>query len=459
MPIKDGWKLSRILSLCLAFGILQSHGVDLPPFDLDNLDFDKRVPKVNNAESVGEAEVVDDTVGAEVVDDAEIVAPLPGLNVNTPSSSNSSQTQYSSAVVPKENSQVAILCYHDFSETKNPTEMRMKTSQFKEQMESLKASGIPVISMKDLLDWKHGDKLLPAFSVIVTIDDGWKAVYTDAYPVLKALNYPFTLFLYTKYVNSGGASLTWDMVKEMMQHGAEIGSHSSTHPYPADWRKAKRQGDEKYKNFIRMQLADSKKVLEENLGVPIETFCYPGGYNTPAIVELLKEAGYKAGFTVKPEKTILSKEDALLPRYVVYGTNAGTWTNALKQTPVNTTSSSTAGTSSRAMGPVPTHVVHPKANSIIALEPNPISINLAMAENIDPSSIVMRVSGVGVVSGKYNPANQTYTWQPNRILRGPVSISVAWAKMGTKTLNTPVEWVYSTKETVKNTTPKGWIPK
>lgn len=39
--------------------------------------------------------------------------------------------------------------------------------------------------MKDFLDWKLGDKQLPAKCVLITIDDGWKSVYTDAYPILR----------------------------------------------------------------------------------------------------------------------------------------------------------------------------------------------------------------------------------------------------------------------------------
>ncbi|UQT43947.1 polysaccharide deacetylase family protein [Akkermansia muciniphila] len=32
---------------------------------------------------------------------------------------------------------------------------------------------------------------------MITIDDGWKSVYTDAYPILKETGFPFTIFPYT----------------------------------------------------------------------------------------------------------------------------------------------------------------------------------------------------------------------------------------------------------------------
>jgi peptidoglycan/xylan/chitin deacetylase (PgdA/CDA1 family) len=38
------------------------------------------------------------------------------------------------------------------------------------------------------------------------MDDGWEGVYTYAYPVLKEYGFPFTIYLYKKYVNIGGRS-------------------------------------------------------------------------------------------------------------------------------------------------------------------------------------------------------------------------------------------------------------
>ncbi len=72
--------------------------------------------------------------------------------------------------------------------------MRMNTDVFRSQMQALKASGVPVISMKEFLEWKLGDMQLPAKCVMITIDDGWKSVYTDAYPILKETGFPFTIF-------------------------------------------------------------------------------------------------------------------------------------------------------------------------------------------------------------------------------------------------------------------------
>ena len=89
-------------------------------------------------------------------------------------------TAFSPVPVPQHETRVAILGYHDFSRTLPATEMRMNTDVFRAQMQALKASGVPVISMKEFLEWKLGSRQLPAKCVMITIDDGWKSVYTDA---------------------------------------------------------------------------------------------------------------------------------------------------------------------------------------------------------------------------------------------------------------------------------------
>ena len=126
---------------------------------------------------------------------------------------------------PDDGVRVSVLGYHDFSETTPETEMLIRTSKFRKQMEAIKNLGLPVIPMADFQAWKRGEKDIADKSIVITIDDGWKAVYTDAYPILKEFGFPFTLFLYKNYVDGGGKALTSAMIEEMQKSGATIGSH------------------------------------------------------------------------------------------------------------------------------------------------------------------------------------------------------------------------------------------
>jgi hypothetical protein len=197
--------------------------------------------------------------------------------------------------------------------------MLVSTADFCRQMQFIKDSDICVISMQDFLEWRHGTRRLPAKCVLITIDDGWKSVYSDAYPVLKAYGYPFTLYLYTRYINVKGDSMTSAQIQEMMANGATIGSHSSNHLYPSKWKRYKQDSAE-YAAQLQKELTDSRTKLMSMFG-NCSTYCYPGGYNTAPMHEVLGAAGYQAAFTVLEKKVQCEEVQFQVHRYMVFGTN------------------------------------------------------------------------------------------------------------------------------------------
>ncbi len=227
-------------------------------------------------------------------------------------------TSFQAPLVPREQTRVAVLGYHNFSNTRRVTDMLMRTAEFCTQMQYIRDAGLSVISMQDFLEWKHGSRQLPERCVLITIDDGWKSVYTDAYPVLKAYGYPFTLFLYTRYINVQGDSLTHARIREMAENGATIGSHSSNHLYPRNWRRLNKD-EAAYAAQVAREIGDSRTRLQGLFG-NCSTYCYPGGYNTPPMLEGLATAGYAAAFTVLEAKVGLDEPDYLVHRYMVLGT-------------------------------------------------------------------------------------------------------------------------------------------
>lgn len=394
---------------------------------------------------------------------ATVVAPSPEIgDINLP--------RQSSTPVEQNQTQIAILGYHNFSETKPPTDMRIRTSLFRKQMEALKASGTPIISMQDFSEWKNGNRKLPANCVMITIDDGWKSVYTDAYPILKQLGIPFTIFPYTQFLTGQGASLSINEVKEMARNGATIGSHSTSHLYPSAWKKEQRKGAEAYQALLDREIRDSRVWLQKNFSAPVDYYCYPGGYHSPEMVAKIPEYGYTGGFTVIGQKVLHNADNITLPRYIIYGKQPNTFVRAVTFHPFSQTGSapkpSLNGPSATRAGapharpslPPPAQVVFPLANSTIPRSMPTISISLGKEQELQPTGMEMRVSGFGIVPAQYKAATGIFSWTPNRPLRtNPVTILVTWKTGIGKGATQSATWQFIIHEPDEHVIPSGVV--
>ena len=138
--------------------------------------------------------------------------------------------------------------------------------------------------------------------------DGWVSGYTNAWPMLKKFGYPFTMFIYVNYVGTGGKSLTWEQLAEMRDAGVDIQSHTYSHsnlrvPGAGVDAKAKALVQKDLKTlgkdgWLRKEIIDSRKVLEQRLGIRVNAIAYPFGSHSPEARAIVKEAGYEAAFTV-----------------------------------------------------------------------------------------------------------------------------------------------------------------
>lgn len=358
---------------------------------------------------------------------------------------------FSPIPVPQHKTRVAILGYHDFSKTLPATEMRINTNTFRSQMQALKTAGVPVISMKEFLDWKLGDRQLPEKCVMITIDDGWKSVYTDAYPILKETGFPFTIFPYTKFITGRGSSMSPSQTQEMLNNGATLGSHSVNHLYPKSWRAAQRKGPTAVLNLAMTEINNSRLILQNKFpGSSVDAYCYPGGFVLPEMITKAEEAGFLAAFTVIPKKVTKDTDRWRIHRYIVFGTNPKTFTRALNfntpPPPENQPVSQNTSKTIQHSFPVPNHPVSPAANTVITHQPSDISISLAGETGFSPKQAEMCVSGFGLVQTKYDDKEKILSWIPSRPLRvSPVTVQVRWKNHTDNTWKT-VTWQFGITE-------------
>ena len=99
-----------------------------------------------------------------------------------------------------DNSRFIILIYHRILATSDPLlESEPDVASFRWQMEAL-ASNFNVMALHDALD-KLRDRCLPARTVCITFDDGYRSTHDLALPVLKELGLPATVFIATRYMD------------------------------------------------------------------------------------------------------------------------------------------------------------------------------------------------------------------------------------------------------------------
>ena len=84
-----------------------------------------------------------------------------------------------------------------------------------------------------------------------------------------------------------GLMLSWDELKTLSRDGVTVGSHALTHPILTrlPYEEA------------RQEIARSRQVLEERLGIPVAHFAYPYGRRadySPGIQRLVQAAGYRS---------------------------------------------------------------------------------------------------------------------------------------------------------------------
>ncbi|MBX7211916.1 MAG: polysaccharide deacetylase family protein [Verrucomicrobiaceae bacterium] len=329
---------------------------------------------------------------------------------------------------------VSILGYHDFRD-RGGSPMLIAADRFRQQMKAIKDAKIPVIPMRDLLAWKKGEKNIPDEAIVITMDDGWQGVYQYAFPVLKEFGFPFTMYLYSKYVNIGGRSMTWDQIREMIAFGAEVGSHSVSHENMTS-KRAKRGKDRTEADqqlWIVSELKDSKDFLEKGLHLPVTSFAYPFGNHNDVIVQTAQQVGYETAVTVSPQKVTWDTPMAKLSRYIIHGDSDTNFKMA---------------TSFHGRGDAGSeHILAADAkdaqgNALVDLKPEPnssvtdrrpvITANLTRLGSVEPSSIKLRVSGFGNVPARFDPDTFTVKYQvPHKIRREDCAVSLSFKRAAT----------------------------
>ncbi len=228
-----------------------------------------------------------------------------------------------SATSSPRSTRIPILVYHSVrpyikGESKLQDAYDITPQLLEQELLYLNSNGYHAVSFADVNRYFDDGTPLPNKPFILTFDDGWKNQYKHALPVLLKYNTKATFFIYTNPIDHKKAHwMSWDEVKTLDKMGMEIGGHSRTHPVLT--KITTDAGLDK-------EISGGKKILESNLGHPVEVFAYPFGMYNESVVAAVKRAGYLSARTVHAGVWNDSEH-----RYGIHGTISGDkWSDFLR---------------------------------------------------------------------------------------------------------------------------------
>jgi peptidoglycan/xylan/chitin deacetylase (PgdA/CDA1 family) len=358
--------------------------------------------------------------------------------------------------VVDQTAQTLIFCYHGLVDKVRYPGTQITPAAFEEQMKMLKDRGITVIGMQDLLAWKRGEKNIPPRCAVITFDDGLKTQYEVAWPIMKKLGYTFTMFIYTEGVRGGlfggGEAITWEQLGDMRDNGIDVEAHSATHQdlregHPITIREPggkttrKKLTGPEYEQFLQNELVGCKQLLEQRLGIKVNCFAVPYGFYNEHVKEVARNAGYEAMFTVYGQPITWTSPLDALGRYAIEANKPKVFEDAVKMI-----ASSSGGPGAPAVAAVGAQdlQVEPADGSTVRSALPLIKANLSRIGQIDPASIQLRVSGLGLVPASYDPKTGVVSYQVTQKLRDKTCTVILSAKSGDKKVET--HWTFGIEE-------------
>lgn len=202
-------------------------------------------------------------------------------------------TLYLNKVAFNMNNQIVVLSYHDISNRN--WEYSVKPINFKKQINYLINNGYKFVDIKEFTQLIKQSEYSGKY-VLLTFDDGYESIFEIRKFLQKHKIKPLLFLLAGTRVNRKELSnsvplLTTNQVKELLNIGWDLGSHSMTHA----------NFNELSQHDLNYEILKSKQRLEKLYARRINYFSYPKGKYSQEIIKLIKKAKYTHAFSMDDE--------------------------------------------------------------------------------------------------------------------------------------------------------------
>lgn len=193
-----------------------------------------------------------------------------------------------------------VLTYHKVGRVSEFGITTVSVRQFAVHLDSMLDIGKKVVPASEAVTSRDGAEI-----VALTFDDGYRSLYTHAFPEIESRGIRGTVFPVVGHI---GGYNTWDVrlsprrvrhlfwpdIRELATYGFEVGSHTLSH----------RDLTRLEKKVLRKELRLSKRILEDRVGVVVRSISYPFGRFSQRVVDEALEAGYEFGYLSYPRRVL-----------------------------------------------------------------------------------------------------------------------------------------------------------
>jgi len=204
-----------------------------------------------------------------------------------------------------------VLAYHLIDQRFDAGIAWTTPRRFEKQIAWLAAAGYRSLSLSEYLqhDPANNEK-----AVVITFDDGYRSLHQYALPILARYHFKATAFVISGYVGQDNRwdvkfflprlpLLDWKELRELLAAGWEIGSHSLRHEYLPHLSTPE----------LRNDLLQSRRILEEQLQVPIRHLSLPFGRGNHQVYRVAQEVGYESVSILGSEKINVGTARSAIP--------------------------------------------------------------------------------------------------------------------------------------------------
>lgn len=193
---------------------------------------------------------------------------------------------------------IPILMYHqvtDIPMKRDPLGLAVPPVQFEQQMGFLARNGYSCLTLSEAVKYFREGGHAPTRSFVLTFDDGYQDVHSNACPILEKYGFTATVFLVAGRMDSpsnwwgqdgaySGQLMSWAEARDLARRGFVLGSHTLSHPWFSQLE------DQSAFDEIR----NSRSLLQDQLDMQIDFFSYPYSDADTRIERLIESAGYTA---------------------------------------------------------------------------------------------------------------------------------------------------------------------